>query len=70
LQAEKHGLKVLYTSPKNTSTACPKYGDNKMKENGYRMLKCTNCGFEGHRDYIVVMNLYGRGLWPSRLLMG
>ena len=33
----------------------------KMKETGYRTLKCEKCGFEENRDYIVVMNLYGRG---------
>jgi len=59
-QAQKHGLKVLYVSPSYSSITCPKCGE-KMKENGYRMLKCTNCGFEEHRDYVAVMNLYGRG---------
>jgi len=60
-QAKKHGLKVLYVSPSYSSTTCPKCGA-KMRESGYRTLRCTKCGFEEHRDYIAVLNLYGRGL--------
>jgi len=59
-QAKKHGLKVVKVNPAYSSTTCPKCKAN-MKENGYRMLKCTNCGFEEHRDYVSVLNLYGRG---------
>jgi len=59
-QAKKHGLKVIKVSPAHSSTTCPKC-KAKMKENGYRMLKCEKCGFEEHRDYVAVMNLYGRG---------
>ncbi|WP_390874325.1 zinc ribbon domain-containing protein [Saccharolobus shibatae] len=25
------------------------------------IFKCPKCGFEGDRDHIAVMNLYGRG---------
>jgi len=60
-QASKHGLKVLYVSPSYSSTTCPKCGE-KMKESGYRTLRCPACDFEEHRDYIAVLNLYGRGL--------
>jgi len=59
-QAKKYGLKVIKVNPAYSSTTCPKCGA-KMKENGYRTLKCPNCGFEEHRDYVAVMNLYGRG---------
>jgi len=59
-QAKKHGLKVIKVNPAYSSTACPKCG-GKMKESGYRTLKCEKCGFEEHRDYIAVLNLYGRG---------
>jgi len=59
-QAKKHGLRVVKVNPSRSSTTCPKC-KAKMKENGYRTLKCTNCGFEEHRDYVAVMNLYGRG---------
>jgi len=59
-QAKKYGLRVVKVNPAQSSTTCPKCG-TLMKENGYRMLKCENCGFEEHRDYVSVMNLYGRG---------
>ena len=59
-QAKKFGLKVIKVNPAYSSTTCPKCGA-KMKENGYRTLKCEKCGFEEHRDYIAVLNLYGRG---------
>jgi len=59
-QAQKYGLKVVYVSPSYSSTTCPKCGE-KMKENGYRTLRCTRCGFEEHRDYVAVFNLYRRG---------
>ncbi|WP_338602511.1 zinc ribbon domain-containing protein [Sulfolobus tengchongensis] len=59
-EAKKHGLNVIYVKPAYSSTTCPKCGE-KMVESGYRMLKCVKCGFEDHRDYIAVCNLYGRG---------
>ncbi|WP_338598350.1 RNA-guided endonuclease TnpB family protein [Sulfolobus tengchongensis] len=59
-EAKKHGLNVIYVKPAYSSTTCPRCG-YKLKGNGYRMLKCEKCGFEDHRDYIAVCNLYGRG---------
>jgi len=59
-QAKKQGLRVIKVNPAYSSVTCPKCGA-KMKENGYRTFKCTRCRFEEHRDYIAVMNLYGRG---------
>jgi len=59
-QAKKYGLKVIKVSPAYSSTTCPKCGAL-MKESGYRTFRCPNCGFEDHRDYIAVLNLYGRG---------
>ena len=29
----------------------------KLKENGYRRLRCPSCGFEGDRDYVAALNL-------------
>jgi len=60
-EAQKYGLKVIRVNPAYSSTSCPKCG-TLMKENGYRTLKCEKCGFEENRDYIAVLNLYGRGL--------
>jgi len=59
-QAKKHGLKVIKVNPAYSSITCPKCGAL-MKETSYRTLKCEKCGFEEHRDYIAVLNLYGRG---------
>jgi len=59
-QAKKHGLRVVKVNPAHSSTTCPKCGAD-MKENGYRTFHCSKCGFEEHRDYVAVMNLYGRG---------
>jgi len=59
-QAKKHGLRVVKVNPAYSSTICPKCRAL-MKENGYRLLKCEKCSFEEHRDYVSVLNLYGRG---------
>ena len=59
-QAKKYGLKVIKVNPAHSSITCPKCGAI-MKESGYRTLKCEKCGFEEHRDYVSVLNLYGRG---------
>jgi len=59
-QAKKYGLKVIKVNPAYSSTSCPKCR-TLMKESDHRTFRCPNCGFEEHRDYIAVMNLYGRG---------
>jgi len=59
-QAKKYGLKVIKVNPAYSSTSCPKCG-TLMKESEYRTLKCEKCNFEEHRDYVSVLNLYGRG---------
>ncbi|BFH72237.1 RNA-guided endonuclease TnpB family protein [Sulfurisphaera javensis] len=59
-EAKKHGLNVIYVDAKYSSQTCPKCG-SRMVESSYRMLKCEKCGYEDHRDYIAVKNLYGRG---------
>lgn len=61
-QARKHGMKVLYVSPRYSSLTCPKC-KGPMTETKDRMVKCLNCGFEDNRDYVAVRNLYGRGYW-------
>jgi len=60
-QAKKYGLRVIKVNPAYSSTTCPKCR-TLMKESDYRTFRCPNCGFEENRDYIAVMNLYGRGL--------
>jgi len=59
-QAKKYGLKVIRANPAYSSTTCPKCG-TLMRESDYRTFRCEKCGFEDHRDYIAVLNLYGRG---------
>ncbi|WP_198011718.1 zinc ribbon domain-containing protein [Desulfurococcus amylolyticus] len=73
-QAEKHGVPVVTIDPRGTSTKCPGCGA-KLRENGYRRLKCPRCGFEGDRDHIAILNIERRtlaklqmgDLWPHRL---
>jgi len=55
-QAEKHGVPVVVVEPRGTSTTCPKC-NNKMRETGYRVFGCPNCGFEADRDTIAVLNI-------------
>jgi IS605 OrfB family transposase len=55
-QGEKHGVPVITVEPRGTSTTCPRCG-SKMKENGYRVLKCARCSFEAGRDTIAVLNI-------------
>jgi len=60
-QAEKHGAPVIIIDPKGTSATCPKCG-SKLTENGYRVLRCTKCGFEADRDTIAVLNIEKRAI--------
>ena len=55
-QAEKRGVPVVIIEPNGTSSICPDCG-SKLRENGYRVLKCRNCGFEADRDTIAVLNI-------------
>jgi len=60
-QSEKQGAPEIIVEPKGTSTECPKC-HSKMHENGYRKLKCPDCGFEADRDTVGIMNIEGRAL--------
>ncbi|MGY0287739.1 MAG: RNA-guided endonuclease TnpB family protein [Candidatus Methanodesulfokora washburnensis] len=55
-EAEKHGVPVIVVNPRGTSSTCPKCG-SRLRENGYRKLKCRNCEFEGDRDTVAVLNI-------------
>ena len=55
-QAEKHGVPVIAVDPKGTSTTCPRCGA-RLLEAGRRYMRCPNCGFEGDRDVIAVINI-------------
>jgi transposase, IS605 OrfB family, central region len=60
-QAEKHVVPLITVEPKGTSSICPKCS-NKMRENGYRLLRCPACGFEADRDTVAVLNIEKRAL--------
>ncbi|WP_440059805.1 RNA-guided endonuclease TnpB family protein [Thermogladius sp. 4427co] len=66
-QSEKHGVPVIIVDPRGTSTTCPVCG-TKLRENGYRRLKCPKCGFEGDRDTIAILNIEKRAL--EKIQMG
>ncbi|WP_420809451.1 zinc ribbon domain-containing protein [Acidianus sulfidivorans] len=51
----------MFVQAKYSSQTCPKCG-SKMKESGYRTLKCEKCSFKENSDYVAVYNLYGDSL--------
>jgi len=56
IKAEKRGVPVVIIEPRDTSSICPSC-ESRMRENGYRVLKCRNCGFKADRDTIAVLNI-------------
>jgi len=60
-QAEKGGVPLFVVEPAGTSSTCPRCGA-KLVEVGYRRLRCPNCGLEGDRDTIAILNIEGRAL--------
>ncbi len=61
-QAEKRGVPLIAVEPEGTSTTCPRCSA-RMRENGYRVLKCTKCGFEADRDTVAVLNIEKKALY-------
>jgi IS605 OrfB family transposase len=60
-QCGKHGVPSIAVDPMDTSTKCPRCS-SKMRENGYRVLKCPRCGFEADRDTVAILNIEKRAL--------
>ena len=60
-QAKKHGVPIVIIEPNGTSSICP-ICDSKLKENGHRIMKCPNCGFEADRDSIAILNIEKKAL--------
>ena len=56
-KCKEFGVPYIEVSPKNTSRICPVCGKELTFIN-YRIAKCNNCGYIGHRDVIAVINLY------------
>ncbi|MGC9770975.1 transposase [Fervidobacterium islandicum] len=61
-------MKVELISESYTSKTCPVCG----QENGPkgRRYKCTNCGFEYHRDGVGAINIYKRYLGYGQVVAG
>jgi IS605 OrfB family transposase len=60
-QCEKHVVPSIAVDPMDTSTRCPRCS-TRMRENGYRVLKCPRCGFESDRDTVAVLNIEKKAL--------
>jgi len=60
-KAKLKGVRVVFVNPAHTSSLCPICG-GKLSPNGYRILKCSNCGFEADRDVIGSWNIRLRAL--------
>jgi len=58
-EARERGLRVVKVNPGGTSSKCPRCG-SRLVDNGYRILKCSNCSFTGDRDVVATVNLYGK----------
>ena len=55
-KAKVEGIPVIKVNPRGTSSECP-VCQSRLKENGYRRLKCPSCRFEAGRDYIAALNV-------------
>ena len=55
-KAKIEGIPVIKVNPRGTSSECP-VCQSRLKENGYRRLRCPLCGFEAGRDYIAALNV-------------
>jgi len=60
-QCEKLGVPIIPVEPEHTSSICPNCS-SRLKEIGYRRLKCPRCGLEEDRDRIAVLNIERRAL--------
>ena len=58
-KAKLTGLNVKYVHAKGTSSLCPTCGE-KLSPNGYRLMKCPECGLEEDRDVVAVKKLLKR----------
>jgi len=61
-QSEKHGVPLVVVESGGTSSICPRCG-SRLKENGYRILRCPKCGFEADRDRVAILNIERRVLF-------
>jgi len=61
-QCEKQGVPRIVVDARNTSKECPKCDHKGLEENGYRVLRCPECGFKEDRDVIAKLNIRRKAL--------
>ena len=61
-QSEKLGVPILVVEPRGTSSTCPRCG-SRLRENRYRVLKCSRCGFEADRDRVAILNIEKKAMF-------
>ncbi len=67
-KAQLYGIKVVKISEAYTSKTCPVCGArNDVKGRNY---KCSDCGFEYHRDGVGAINIWKRYLGNSQVVVG
>jgi putative transposase len=59
-KAIEYNVPVVFTDPRNTSSACPRCGA-KLNYN-HRLATCPRCGFMSDRDIVGAMNIYLRAI--------
>lgn len=67
-KAARYGMTVEQTGEAYTSQACPSCGA-RYKPSG-REYRCSDCGFEAHRDQVGAMNIRARFRDPDALSSG
>ena len=56
-KAKESGMDVIYADEKYTSQTCPRCGTTKESHKNGRQFKCSNCGYEAHRDSVGAFNI-------------
>jgi len=57
-KALERGIPVVYVSPKNTSTTCPRCGRiDRANRRSQSLFRCARCGFQHNADYVASLNL-------------
>ena len=55
-KAEEYGIEVIEISEYRTSSICSRCGSDRVIKRK-RLFKCLNCGLEGNRDAVDVLNI-------------
>jgi len=56
-KCEDFAVPYIEADPRDTSKVCPVCG-RKLRFINYRIVRCSYCGYVGHRDVVAVLNLY------------